>query len=306
MSRRLITIAILSLFIVFTGSCTEESEIYRTEFNFPDKEKTKPKILLGNIPSETVIHRLREYTPLIKAIEEKLEVNVQQSFSNSYDGIVRNMLEEKYDIALLAPLAYARYRNQVDTPAYSPIVQPVRYGSDFYRGIIFTHKNSGIKALEDMKGKTIAFVDEDSASGYLFPRARLLQEKIVPEDYFAEINFLGRHDLVVRAVFRGEFDVGVAYDGARSGNIPEEANPDEALPILTKTEKIPTSPAVINEKFRKENPEISKKLIELLTSLHTTNEGRQALESLGIDKYIETTDSDYDVVREAVNILQQK
>jgi len=303
---RLTAIFLLILILVLTGGCWGEDKIYRSEFDFPEEDEKKLTINLGNIPSETVIHRLRDYAPLVKIIEENLEVNIQQTFSADYEGIVNNMLREKYDIALLAPLAYARYHNRAETPVYRPIVQPIRFGEDFYRGIIFTGQNTGIETINDLKNRNIAFVDEDSASGYLFPRARFMQEGIIPEDYFSVINFFGRHDLVVRAVYTGQMDAGATYDDARPGNIPGEENPDEVLPVIAKTEKIPTEPTVINENFRRENPELSEKIIELLVKLHKNGEGQQALEQLEVDRFIKTEDATYDVVREVINILQQK
>lgn len=39
-----------------------------------------------------------------------------------------------------------------------------------YYSVIFTSRNSGIKRLDDLKGKTIVFEDPDSTSGYLMPK----------------------------------------------------------------------------------------------------------------------------------------
>ncbi len=39
-----------------------------------------------------------------------------------------------------------------------------------YYSVIFTSRNSGIKRLEALKGKTIVFEDADSTSGYLMPK----------------------------------------------------------------------------------------------------------------------------------------
>lgn len=304
--RRLTGAFFLVLILLLTAACPGESDFYRREFDFPAETRDTPAIKLGNIPSETVIHRLQEYTPLIKILEEELEINIQQKFSDDYEGIIQNMLTHEYDLALLAPLAYARYSNQAETPAYSPIVQPVRHGEEFYRGIIFTHSESNIHTLSDLEGKSIAFVDRDSASGYLYPRARLLQEGIVPEEFFSSIDFLGRHDLVVRAVYNGKYDAGVTYDDARPENIPEEAHPDEMLPILARTEKIPTEPTVISDRFQEKYPELSEKLVELLVNMHETSEGRRALGMLGVDRFIKTEDANYEVVRETERILEKE
>ena len=39
-----------------------------------------------------------------------------------------------------------------------------------YRSLIFTHRNSGIQRLDDLRGKLIAFEDPESSSGYFLPK----------------------------------------------------------------------------------------------------------------------------------------
>ena len=39
-----------------------------------------------------------------------------------------------------------------------------------YRSLIFTHRNSGIQRLDDLRGKMIVFEDPESSSGYFLPK----------------------------------------------------------------------------------------------------------------------------------------
>ena len=45
-----------------------------------------------------------------------------------------------------------------------------------YRSVIFTSKESGVARLEDLRGKTIAFEDAGSTSGYFLPKLLLLKK----------------------------------------------------------------------------------------------------------------------------------
>ncbi len=44
-----------------------------------------------------------------------------------------------------------------------------------YRSVIFTRKDSGLRQLTDLKGKTIAFEELFSSTGYFFPKLALVQ-----------------------------------------------------------------------------------------------------------------------------------
>ncbi|MFP4688001.1 MAG: phosphate/phosphite/phosphonate ABC transporter substrate-binding protein, partial [bacterium] len=164
---------------------------------------------------------------------------------------------------------------------------------------------SGIDNVSELKDKTIAFVDPDSASGYLFPLAELIQEHgIDPVNDLDKISFLGGHDRVVEAVNNEQFVAGVAYDDARRLILSEEEL--DRLPILSRTRPIPSEPTVISARLRSDD-ELYEKLTEFLLNLHKTEEGRKILDSFGenIEQLILAEDSDYDDVRVVYRTLNK-
>lgn len=52
-----------------------------------------------------------------------------------------------------------------------------------YRSVLFTHKNSSVARLEDLKGKIIAFESPFSSSGYFFPKIAMTERglRLVPK-----------------------------------------------------------------------------------------------------------------------------
>jgi phosphate/phosphite/phosphonate ABC transporter binding protein len=214
----------------------------------------------------------------------------------------------EYNFALLGPYAYVLAKERSD---YEAIVRRKRYGRDWYKGIIFTHEDKNVSSLEDLRGKSFAFVDPSSASGYLFPKARMIDAGVAEnsanfERTFSSMSFLGRHDRVVRAVYRGEFAAGATYKDARvQSGLPEDANPEETLPIIAETRRIPTAPIVVSEQFQRNNPELTRQLTQLLTNLHTTSQGQDVLEALGIDRYIRSEEGDYRAVEKVRETLRE-
>jgi ABC-type phosphate/phosphonate transport system substrate-binding protein len=66
----------------------------------------------------------------------------------------------------------------------------------------------GISSLEDLKGLRFGFVDEHSASGYLYPLGFLISGGLGPQRNFREIVFTGRHDSLMSHLIAGRIDAG--------------------------------------------------------------------------------------------------
>jgi len=68
--------------------------------------------------------------------------------------------------------------------------------------------------VEQVAGESIAFVDPNSTSGYLFPAVQLLEMGIDPQKDVQGI-FVRGHDAAALAVYGGDTRFGVAYNDAR-------------------------------------------------------------------------------------------
>src|SRR5262249_41228959 len=121
-----------------------------------------------------------------------------------------------------------------------------------YRAQIITRVDSGIKTLDDLRGKRFAFVDPVSSSGYLYP-ASVLQEKVDfnpknPRGFFSEVVFAGGHDKVVIAVYNKQVDGGATFGNSNPNAPPTDARtavrrtiPDvmEKVVLIAETDPIP-------------------------------------------------------------------
>ena len=92
-----------------------------------------------------------------------------------------------------------------------PIALPVRGGVSAYSTALFAREGSKVRRLEDLQGARAAWVDRQSASGYLLIRAHLRAQGIDPDRTLGEGLFLGSHEEVARAVLEGAADVGATF-----------------------------------------------------------------------------------------------
>ena len=68
---------------------------------------------------------------------------------------------------------------------------------------------SGIRSLQDLKGKTFAFGSPSSTSGHLMPRYFMMQAGVNPDKDLKTVAFSGAHDATVAFVAAGKAEAGV-------------------------------------------------------------------------------------------------
>jgi ABC-type phosphate/phosphonate transport system substrate-binding protein len=82
-----------------------------------------------------------------------------------------------------------------------------------YYSALFTRSNTPLQTVEDLNGTTVAWVSEESASGYFVPRWHLRSMGVDLGKAFGHEKFHGTHEAVTRAVLNEEADVGATHVG---------------------------------------------------------------------------------------------
>lgn len=129
----------------------------------------------------------------------------------------------------------------VNLAGYVPIAVK-GYADDMqgYNLIVITKKDSGIKTMEDLKGKKIAHTSASSNSGNLAPRALFPKLGIVPDKDYTVV-YSGKHDQSVMGVVHGDYDAApVASDVYDRMVAAKRVNGDD-LRIIYRSPKFPTS-----------------------------------------------------------------
>lgn len=126
-----------------------------------------------------------------------------------YNGVIQALSSGQVDLAQMAGGSYANVDSQVGN-LVAPIlsVRQAEGGTGYYSSIV-VRANSPIRTIADMKGRTLAYVDFNSTSGYLVPRAALRAQGIDPDTYFGKTTFAGGHTQAVMALANGQFDAAI-------------------------------------------------------------------------------------------------
>lgn len=157
------------------------------------------------------------YRPLANYLAQKLGREVQLRTVDSWEGLAKSLANGETDIALLGPWGYVLANHQAGAQVVSTILYD---GLPEYFAIMVTHPNSGINSLADLKGKTFAFGDKGSTSGYLIPLHHMMQQGIEPEKYFGKVIHTS-HQAIETQVTQGALDAGADYNRNRNAMIEQ-------------------------------------------------------------------------------------
>ena len=157
------------------------------------------------------------YRPLANYLATQLNRPVELRTVDSWEGLAKSLAAGETDIALMGPWGYVLANNEAGAQVVSTILYDDK---PEYFAIIVTHPNSGIKTLADLKGKTFAFGDKGSTSGYLIPTHYFMTRGINPATYFSKVLYT-KHQAIETQVAQGVLDAGADYNRNRNAMIEQ-------------------------------------------------------------------------------------
>lgn len=215
----------------------------------------------------------------------KLGKKVAVLVPTSYGTTAQGLISKKVHVAYMDSLPYLLASNEADLEI--AVVERRKERTE-YDSLIVVAKNSPIKSMADLKGKSIAFTSQTSTSGFLFPYAELIDKKIIKKNddlksFFSEVIYAGGYDKALLAVANGQTDAAAfsdyVFEGPKAdlyGNAENRAK----LRILARIPGVPThlvttskslSPA-LRTKIRDALLNLGKEKPELLSSVYGSAE----------------------------------
>jgi phosphonate transport system substrate-binding protein len=263
----------------------------------PAQDPSWPKELtFGLLSTENAAEITRRWAPIVAQLEKDLRVHVKAVTATDYRGTIEALKFKKADLGHLGPKAYV----EASTNNYAnvePLAQlQLANGSLGYRSCLIVHSDSDVFSPEDMAGKTFAFNDPNSTSGYLVPSAFFMMELGVdPQKYFSKVIFSGSHEASILAVANRKVEVA-------STNLPdlqqltrENKVSRGGLRVVWVSKLIPNDPIVV----RKDLPAGLKSAIqESLVSMKSRHP--EAFKEIGawVGNFVAADDAKYQVIRE--------
>ena len=157
------------------------------------------------------------YRPLAEYIGKQLGRDVKLYTVDTWEGLAKSLANGETDIALMGPWGYVLANHVAGAQAVATILYD---GKPEYFAIMVTHPKSGIKSIQDLKGKTFAFGDKGSTSGYLIPNYHFQKNGIDVSKFLGKV-INTKHQAIELQVTRGELDAGADYNRNRDAMIAD-------------------------------------------------------------------------------------
>ena len=271
-----------------------------------DSDTYTPKELTVQfVPSSNATTIEAKAKPLEKLLKKELGIPVKVSVSTDYNTIVEAMGSKKVDVGFLPPDAYVLAHKQNNAKAILQAERKQVVGEDehegdknvdYYRSQILVRKDSGIKDLDDLKGKKIAVQDTTSTAGWIFPAVEMYKHGVNINKNGIKTAQVKGHDQGVLSVYNKNTDAAFVFQSAR-GLVKKDAPDvyDKVVPIY-ETKKIPNDSITVRGDM---SGKWQKKISMAFKDVAKTKKGHEIISSVySHEGYADSKDSNFDIIRE--------
>jgi phosphonate transport system substrate-binding protein len=255
------------------------------------------------LSTENAAEITRRWGPVLAQLEKDLGVKVKAATATDYRGSIEALKFKKAEIGHLGPKSYVEASNN-NYANVEPIAQlQLANGSLGYRSCLIVHSESDLFSPEDMAGKTFAFNDPNSTSGYLVPSAMFMMEMGVdPKKHFSKVTFSGSHEASILAVANRKVEIA-------STNLPDLQQLTRegklargTLRVIWVSKLIPNDPIVVRKDLP---PSLRSAIAESLTTMKARNP--EAFKEVGawLGGFVPADDAKYQVIRDLNDVAKK-
>jgi phosphonate transport system substrate-binding protein len=266
LSKRLLTILALGLVAVTAvmSGCKAQPALGTQE----------NPIIMSFVPSGDTQEIIAGGQQIAQMITDKTGLVVQANVGTDFAAVREAMGAGQAQIGWLNTFNYVLAHEKYGVEA---ALATERFGLTTYKAQIIVRADSGITSLEDLRGKTMCWVDPNSTSGYIIPRIMLQAAGINPDTDFATTVEAGSHNNVVTAVYNGDCDAGATYSDARSSVEADLPDVKDVIVVLATSIDIPND----NVSFIKDFPADKRaQIVQALLDIAQSEEGQAALQTV--------------------------
>lgn len=250
--------------------------------------RARDDLVLVTIPWQSAAALNKIYAPMVELLGRRLGKTVRLTIAESYQEVGEHLNHRTADIGILGGNAYVEAKESYPDLIY---LATCKQPDAFYHSAIIVHKTSEIQTVFDLTGRSFAYTDVKSTSGYVYPRLMLFDEGLDPDYLFSRTYFLSKHDKVYDAVGKRVVDAGGVSVTPWEKSVQRNG---DVYRVIAQSEPIPRNAVVAGA-------HIAQSLVDRLRAILSQAENDPAFGSSGslLKGFLVRDDHFYDIVRKA-------
>ena len=243
-----------------------------------------------------------DYKGLVEIVNKLTGFEINFIKVTDYNAAVEAMRADRAQIAWYGGKTYIKAAELASAEAFAAGVRPGEKDAGYFAYFV-VRKDSGIKEFSDVKGKVLSLNSIGSTSGDLIPQVELAKINLSTTDKndFKNVFYAGSHDACLLAVLNKQADVCGMSSRNYEARLADKTFKKDDVRIVHKSDRVPPPPLSYSKKIPLED---RKKIQKAVLEAHKHGE----IGGYGgkMSHYISVTDSDYDVLRNVVKLLNKK
>ena len=243
-----------------------------------------------------------DFKGLIKIVNKLTGFEINFIKVTDYNAAVEAMRADRAQIAWYGGKTYIKAAELASAEAFAAGVRPGEKDAGYFSYFV-VKKDSNLKKFSDIKGKILSLNSIGSTSGDLIPQVELVKINLstTNKNDFKNVFYAGSHDACLLAVLNEQADVCGMSSRNFEARLADKTFKKEDVTIIHRSDRVPPPPLSYSKKISLEDRKKIKKAV-----LDAHNHGEIGGYGGKMSHYISVTDSDYDVLRNVVKLLNKK
>ena len=242
-----------------------------------------------------------DYENLISITEKLTGLKIKTIKVTDYNAAVEAMRAGRAHIAWYGGKTYVKAAEIANAEAFAAGVRPGEKDAGYFTYFV-VKKDSKLKKFDDVKGKILSLNTIGSTSGDLIPQVELnkINLSIKNKDHFKKVYYAGSHDACLLSVLNNQADVCGMSSRNFEARLEDGTITLEDVRIIHESDRVPPPPLAYSTLIPEEDRKKIKKAV-----LDAHNHGEVSGYGGKMSHYMEVKDSDYNVLREVIELLNK-
>jgi phosphonate transport system substrate-binding protein len=233
------------------------------------------------------------YEAVADEVGRRLAIETELTVETDYEACAR----DENEVCFVCSLPYVEFERRGITPAVpiaAPVLEGERYaGRPIYYSDVIVHRDSPFGSFLDLRGRSWAYNEPLSHSGYGITRYHLVKIGET-RGFFGEVIEAGFHEESVRMVAAREVDASAIDSQVLAVMLRDDPSLARSLRVIDALGPSTIQPVAVSKRVPLE---LRARLQQIVTTMHEDPDVRERLALGMVERFVPVDASTYDDIR---------